>query len=183
VGKRGVEPPAPCECWASAGSDAPTPRFRGTSRYVARLTRHRVGHVPPGFNLTRAWSALALRTARPTTMHDRRYARPSRLPATVRFCPQAAVDGLATASSVTERATVGSVPGCGNRLCDRRFSMVAQMRARCGGVWWPAHDGSEDGGERDGRYRAGRPAFAAVRTRRSLSGRLARRRAINGHAA
>lgn len=60
------------------------PRFRGTSRYVARLTRPWVGHVPPEFNpVARMLAAMDCPGRVTATWRRRRYAQqgPRRLAA------------------------------------------------------------------------------------------------------
>jgi hypothetical protein len=81
-------------------------RLRGISRYVAGLTRPRVGHVPPEFNLSRTCSPRwTIRGVRPTTRRPRRYAqRGPRIPAAA-----APTQATATTSS-TEPATASASP-------------------------------------------------------------------------
>ena len=54
VSEGGLEPPDnPRKHWATGAFARHDGLVRGTSRYVAGLRRHRVGHVPPEFNLQR----------------------------------------------------------------------------------------------------------------------------------
>jgi hypothetical protein len=129
VGKRGVEPPDnPCKHWAVGGWARSDGLARGTSRYVAGLTRHRVGHVPPEFHLMRAWSALASEpqgrrlgsddatpgrlVCRRPSGSARRRSRPTAERATVASAPALATDDLcANVSTQIEPYVRGSIRG------------------------------------------------------------------------